>query len=368
MTVKDVQNVIEAWAPREIAWERDNIGLQVGSPDAVVETILVCLDVTEDTIREAIARHANLIISHHPLLFRPLRTIDMRTWTGRCVARLLRSKINLYSAHTNLDFTRGGTSFALAEKLGLTNVDFLLKDFKLKRKVVTFVPPDHVDQVANAMTNAGAGRIGNYESCSFRTRGTGTFKGDERSSPTAGVRGNLEHQEEVRLEMIADQPIVSTVVRAMINAHPYEEVAYDVYPLENVSQDYGMGVIGELPNPLSTGKFTMHVMKSLNVKAIRSTRHGTARIHRVAVCGGSGSELTDEAIRQGAHAFITADVKYHSFQDAADRILLIDAGHYETERPVVDAFTKELKGILKRGGQQLAVYAARTSSNPIVYN
>jgi dinuclear metal center YbgI/SA1388 family protein len=368
MTVRDVQKIIEAWAPQTIAWDKDNIGLQVGSSDAVVRTIFVCLDVTEGTVREAAERRADLIISHHPLLFRPLRSIDLCTLSGRCVAQLLRSRISLYSAHTNLDFARGGTSFALAEKLGLINADFLLKSYRLSKKIVTFVPPDHVDQVAQAMGNAGAGRIGNYELCSFQTRGTGTFKGNDRSTPIVGTRGRIEHAEEIRLEMIVDQPNLQSVISAMIHAHPYEEAAYDVYPLERPSREYGMGVIGELAKPMRVEQFTRHVMKTLNAKTIRSTCPAAIRIRRVAVCGGSGSELTNEAILQGADAFVTADVKYHSFHDAKDRILLIDAGHYETERPVVDALTKRLREDFKKLRTPLRVYAARSSSNPIVYN
>jgi dinuclear metal center YbgI/SA1388 family protein len=368
MTVSDVQKVIEAWAPQEIAWDKDNVGLQVGSPDAIVRTIFVCLDVTEGTVREAAERGVDLVISHHPLLFRPLRSIDLRTLSGRCVAQLLQSGISLYSAHTNLDFAHGGTSFALAEKLGLMKVDFLLKNYRLTKKIVTFVPPDHVDRVTQAMANAGAGRIGNYEFCSFQTNGAGTFKGNDKSTPTIGTRGKLEHAEEIRLEMIVDQPNIQSVVSAMIHAHPYEEPAYDVYPLESPSREYGMGAIGELARPMVTQRFTRHVMKALSAKTVRSTCPSAIRIRRVAVCGGSGSELTNEAIRQGADAFVTADVKYHSFHGAEGRILLIDAGHYETEQPVVDALAKRLKKEFKRLRTPPRVYTARTSSNPIVYN
>jgi dinuclear metal center YbgI/SA1388 family protein len=368
MTVKDIQKIIEGWAPKEIAWEGDNVGLQVGSPDLAVRAILVCLDATEKSIREAAIRRANLIISHHPLLFRPLRAVDLRSRSGRCVARLLKSKISLYSAHTNLDFSRGGTSFALAEKLRLRNMDFLLKSYRLSRKIVTFIPPAYVERVANAMADAGAGRIGNYEVCSFRTAGTGTFKGNERSSPTTGRRGKLEQAEEIRLEMIVDQPNIQSVVRSMVNAHPYEEVAYDIYPLENTSKEYGMGVIGELPKSMSSRQFMNHVRVALGGNTIRSSRTRGNRIRRVAVCGGSGSELTDEAIRQGADAYVTADVKYHSFQDAADQILLVDAGHYETEYPIVDSLVKRLKDDFRLHGIQTPVYATRTSSNPIAYN
>lgn len=368
MTVNDVQKFIEEWAPKEIAWERDNVGLQVGSSDLVVRAILVCLDVSEKCIREAARRRANLIISHHPLLFRPLRSVSLRSWSGRCVAQLLQSRISLYSAHTNLDFAQGGTSFALAEKLKLRNVDFLLKNFKLRKKIVTFIPPAYVERVARAMADAGAGRIGDYELCSFRTVGTGTFKGNERSSPTIGTRGKLELAEEIRFEMIVDQPNVPSVIRALVNAHPYEEVAYDIYPLENLSAEYGMGVIGELPRPMSAQKFVNHVKEMLNGKAIRTSHPGGGRIRRVAVCGGSGSELADEAIRQRADAFVTADVKYHSFQDAAERIFLVDAGHYETEYPVVNSLVEKLRSEFRRHRIETPVFATRTSTNPIVYH
>ncbi len=368
MIVKDVQGIIEGWAPREIAWERDNPGLQVGSPDAPVKAVFICLDVTEDTIREAMRRRADLMISHHPLLFRPIQSVDVRERRGKCIEHLVRSRISLLSAHTNLDFTLGGTSFALAARLGLTHVDFLLKNYRLKKKVVTFVPASHLDRVADAMGKAGAGSIGNYDSCSFRSEGVGTFKGNAESHPSIGRTQQLEHVPEVRLEMIVDQPRLHSVVRNMLRAHPYEEPAYDIYPLENVSPHYGMGVLGELSSPMSEPQLLRHVRKSLKVETLRFTRGPSRRIRRVAACGGSGSELTAEAIRQKADAFITADVKYHAFQDAAERIILIDAGHYETEQPVLDVMAKKLKEEFMRLGTYPPVHVARTSTNPIVYN
>ena len=368
MTVKDVQRIVENWAPKEIAWERDNPGLQVGSPESQVKGIYVCLDVTEAAIREALRRRADLIISHHPLLFRPVRSVDLREKAGRCVSRLLQSQVSLVSAHTNLDFTQGGTSFALATRLGLNNVDFLLKSYRLKKKVVTFVPASHLDRVADAMGRAGAGRIGNYESCSFRTDGVGTFRGNAESRPAVGKKQHLEHVPEVRLEMLVDQSMMSDVVGAMLRSHPYEEPAYDIYPLENATQEYGMGVLGELSSPMSVQQFVRHVRKSLNTGIVRFARGPSNRIRRVAACGGSGSELTDEAVRQNADAFVTADVKYHSFHEAADRIMLIDAGHYETERPVLESLAMKLKEAFARVGSSIPVHVARTSTNPIVYN
>jgi dinuclear metal center YbgI/SA1388 family protein len=368
ITFSDIQRIIETWAPKNIAWERDNIGLQVGSPKSRATRILACLDVTERIIHEASTRSANLIISHHPLLFRPLRNVDTQEHTGRCLDLLVRSGIGLFSAHTNLDFAHGGTSFALAKKLHLVRTDFLSKNYRLSKKIVTFVPESHVERVAAAMGSAGAGRIGNYQSCSFRSQGTGTFQGDKYSNPQIGRKEQLEHVLEVRLEMITEEPDISSVVNALKQVHPYEEIAYDIYPLENASHGFGMGVIGDLPKPMSVRQFILHTKQRLRTRSIRHTPFSAKRIRRVAVCGGSGTELTAEAIRQEADAFVTADVKYHNFQDALGRILLIDAGHYETERPVIDVLVKKLTEEFERGGISIPIVAARTSSNPIVYN
>ncbi|HUI63865.1 MAG TPA: Nif3-like dinuclear metal center hexameric protein, partial [Bacteroidota bacterium] len=201
MTIREIQDIIERWAPPEIAWERDNVGLQVGDPGMRVRGILVALDCTEEVIREAVRRGANLIVSHHPLLFRPLRAVNARSAEGRCVMLLARRQIALYSAHTNLDFTRGGTSFALADALHLKNPSFLKQSYALHDKIVTFVPATHVEAVTEAMALAGAGVIGEYDHCSFRSPGRGTFRGSERSQPALGKRGVLERVEEIRLEM-----------------------------------------------------------------------------------------------------------------------------------------------------------------------
>jgi dinuclear metal center YbgI/SA1388 family protein len=367
MTVIQLQKILEGWSPREIAWERDNVGLQVGKPKGTIRGILVALDVTERIIEEAVTRKANLIVSHHPLLFNPVPSVNEETETGRCIRSLLRRGMNVLTVHTNLDFSRGGTSFALAEVLGLRRVEFLHRGYKLQKKIVTFVPPDHVEKVAQAMAAAGAGRIGNYENCSFRSEGTGTFQGNEKTNPEVGSRGVFERIREVRLEMIASEVSLERVIGAMVTAHPYEEVAYDIYPIENPSPDYGMGVIGDLPKPIPVSTFLRNIKKALKIPCVRASTDRGRSIKRVAVCGGSGSELLDKAIRQGVDAFVTADIRYHTFHDAHDRIVLVDAGHYETERPIVDALVRRLKTELKRLGEPIAVYSSRYSTNPIVY-
>ena len=362
-----MQDILERWAPKSIAWEKDNVGLAVGSPRWAVRGILVALDVTEQTIAEAEKRRTNLLVSHHPLLFRPVRTIDPDTHTGRCIEALVRKKIALYSAHTNLDFTRGGTSFALASALGLQKVDFLMKSYRIQKKIATFVPSTHVDQVTKAMAAAGAGTIGNYELCSFQTEGTGTFQGNMASNPTTGKRGKLERVTEIRVEMVAPEWKLGSVISAMKEVHPYEEVAYDVFPTENISDEYGMGIVGEFERPVELKNLLALVKRSLGTRLLRFARGAKGRIKKVAACGGSGAELMGEAIRQGCDAFITADVKYHGFHDAHERITLIDAGHYETEFPVVSAVVRRLQEEFRRTGQRVPVYATRISTNPIIY-
>jgi len=360
--VKDIAALMERWAPRDFALEKDNVGLQVGSPEARVRRVVVGLDPTEALVREADRRRADLIITHHPLIFTPLRTLNTTTTRGRMLAALLGTGRALYAAHTNLDFAPGGTSFALGELLGLREMRFLTQQSRTYRKVVTFVPADAVDAVAGAMAAAGGGTIGNYDACSFRTEGTGTFRGNARSSPRVGTRGRLERIEEIRLEMLVDKRNLSAVLDAMRRAHPYEEAAYDVYPLENVHPGTGMGVLGALRKPISHTAFLRHVRTTLHAGSLRYTRGRGSRIGTVAVCGGSGRDLLPEAIAAGADAFVTADLRYHDYQDATGAIVAVDAGHYETEFPVVNAIVRYLRDALRQSRARVDVVpvAART--------
>lgn len=367
MTVQDVLRLITTWAPMGIAWEKDNVGLQVGNGAKRVSRICVSLDVTPAVIREAVLKRADLIVSHHPLLFRPPKAITPADETGACVQALIEHNISLISAHTNLDFTRGGTSFALADVLKLRNVQFLYRPYRVQKKIVTFVPQSHLGQVREAMAGAGAGIIGNYDRCSFSVQGTGSFRGNEQARPSVGEKQRLEFVDEVRLEMIADQWNVPRIIQAMKAVHPYEEVAYDVYPLENTHTDYGMGIIGEFTRPLSLGRFLRLVKTRLGTGALRYCVGASANIQRVAACGGSGSELTDTAIAARADAFVTADVKYHDFHHAAGKIVLVDAGHFETEHPVVRSIVRYLETECHKHTARVSVFAARTPSNPVHY-
>jgi len=367
MDVRTVQEIMESWAPRQLAWEKDNTGLQCGDPDDAVRGVLVALDVTDSVLQEAVRHRANLIVSHHPLLFRPVRSVTPRDETGRCLQAALKRNISVYAAHTNLDFAPDGTSFALADAIGLQGSTFLHRPRTLLKKIVTFVPARDADRLAAAMSGAGAGSIGNYRDCTFRAEGTGTFRGNTLASPAVGRKGLLERIPEVRLEMVAAEWRLERVIAAMIKAHPYEEPAYDVHALENWSGEHGMGVVGELPRSEPLAAFLARTKRSLKVQSLRWTGDPRSRIRKVAVCGGSGSELIDEAIRQGSDAFVTADIRYHSFHHAAGSIALVDAGHYETEYPVVPAIVRRLRKEFHRRGDRVAVQAATRSTNPVRY-
>ncbi len=365
MRCERIVKIIEDWAPKSIAWEKDNVGLQVGSLRRDVSNILLCLDVNEDVVDEAVKRKCNLIISHHPLLFRPLKKLDVEKDKGsRIIEKLIKKDITLYSVHTNLDFTKEGVSFQLAKKLGLKNQKFLQNLSSNQNKISVFVPINFADKVAEAMHNAGAGKSGEYSDCSFRSSGTGYFKGSEKSNPSFGVKGKLEKVDEVKIEVLVNSFDVSKVLAAMKQAHPYEEVAYDVYPLVNENVNYGMGVIGVLENELSEKQFLNLVSKSLKIKNFRFTKGLNSKIKKIAVCGGSGSDLLDTALKSGADAFVTADVKYHTFQDAENKILLIDAGHYETEIHALEEIKKRLEKSLS---DKIKVYKFTGNTNPVVF-
>ena len=367
MLCKNVIYYLESWAPKEIAWERDNVGLQVGSENRRLKNILLSLDLTTSVIDEAINRNCNLIITHHPALFYPLHKIDTENdRTSKMIERLLKNNITLYSAHTNLDMAKGGVSFQLANKLKLQNLNFLKNLASNQVKLVVFVPATHINQIADAIHNHGGGIIGEYSHCSFRTTGFGTFMGSLSSNPAIGKKGKLEKAEEIKLEIIVDSFRLSEVISAMKHAHPYEEVAYDFYPLKNENKNYQMGVVGELSTPMTANNFLMYVTTSLKIKNLRYTNGTKQRIKKVAVCGGSGSELIPDVLTNQADAYITADVKYHDFQDAEGKLLLIDAGHYETEIFCVDEIQKRLRKFLINN-PKIKVYKYWGSTNPVIF-
>ncbi len=367
MKCSKIIEFFEDWAPSANAWERDNTGLQVGNEDRKIKNILLSLDLNNNVVDEAIKRNCNLIITHHPLLFNPVYNINT-TKDPRSVVieKLLKKDINVFSAHTNLDFTRDGVSFQLAKVLGLKNIRFLknLKDDQYK--LVVFIPNEYLEKVAKAIHTAGGGVIGEYSNCGFRLKGTGTFKGSVNSNPSIGKKDKLEKVEETRLEVLINKSNLKNVVSSMIKVHPYEEVAYDIYPLKNENVNFGFGAVGEFTTGMTVQQFYKILSKNLKLKNFRYTQGNSKSIKKVAVCGGSCSELVNSAISSGADAFVTADLKYHTFQDAKEKILLIDAGHYETEVPVLNEVKKRLEKIL-RDNKSVKVFKYSGSTNPVLF-
>ncbi len=367
MTVGKFQHLLEEWIPPATAWKGDNSGLQVGRTSAEISNILLALDVTLDVAREATARNANLIVTHHPLLFHPLRSLTEKSRAGEIALHLAERKINLYAAHTNLDQVLDGVSFVMATLLGLENIRTLSPLPGTLVKLAVFVPASHLEKVAAAMHAAGGGRFTNYQECSFRSEGIGTFKGMEGAKPFIGTKGVLERTPEVKLEMLVETWDLDAAMAAMFREHPYEEVAYDVYPLNNESSEFGLGAVGELPSPLPRGRFLALVKKAFGTPMLRYTGKTTKSVRKVAVCGGAGSELLPIAIRKGSDAFITADVKYHGFQDAERNLLLIDAGHFETEHPILRTLALRVKEIVRREKATSKVFITTKNTNPVSY-
>lgn len=366
MLCKEIIKYIEDWAPLEIAWEKDNVGLQVGNPSGKIIGVLLALEFTEYVLKESLSRKCNLIITHHPFIFNPIKKLNFQSDTSaKLIRELIKNNINLYSAHTNLDFTKDGVSFRLAQIIGLKEISFLHNLQNNQLKLVVFVPVAYVENVASAIFEAGGGIIGEYRNCSYRLNGTGTFKGSESSNPAIGQKGIYEKVEEVRIEVLVNNWSLKKVLTAMIDTHPYEEPAYDVYPLQNSNANFGIGALGLLSSKMKVEEFLLHVAEKLKAKNLRYTNGTKKTIKKVAVCGGSGSDLLNEAIKLGADAFITADVKYHSFHDANKKILLVDAGHYETEIHILDELKERLEKFLINSN--ISIYRYRGSTNPVHY-
>ncbi|RRB02581.1 Nif3-like dinuclear metal center hexameric protein [Larkinella rosea] len=371
MKIQDITAYLEQWAPLAYQESYDNAGLIVGNSAAAVTGVLVTLDVTEAVVEEAIRKNCNLIVAHHPIVFRGLKKLNGRNYVERVVIQAIKNDIAIYATHTNLDNIAGGVSFKIAEKLGLTNVRVLAPKSGMLTKLVTFVPNEkespayrHATQaVLDALYDAGVGQIGKYSHCSFQTEGTGTFQGNEDSNPTLGTAGEDQSAHENRVEVIFPAHLQNNVLAALRKVHPYEEVAYYLTSLTNENQEVGSGAVGELPEAMPETGFLAHLKKQMNLSVIRHTALRDQPVRRVAVCGGAGGFLLNDAIRAGADVFITADYKYHEFFDADHRILISDIGHYESE-----VYTKELiQQYLLKKNDTFAVILSEIDTNPVLY-
>ncbi len=367
MMIKELVSYLEEWAPPGAAWEKDNIGLLVGAENQKLKKIFLCLELNRDSLEAAIKQNCNLIITHHPFIFKPFKKINFtKDPKAELLKQLIKNDIALFSAHTNLDFTKDGVSYELANRLGLKNITFLKSQEANQLKIVVFVPNEFLENVSTALFDAGAGIIGDYDKCSYRLEGTGTFFGGEETSPVVGEKGKLEKVSETRLEVLVDQWKLNKVIKALLKSHPYEEPAYDIYPLKNKNVNYGFGAIGELERTYSQKEFLDLVIKKLKCKNLRYTE-GKGRVKKVAVCGGSGADLLNNAIISGADAYVTADIKYHTFEEARGKLLLIDAGHYETEVPVLDVLKKRIINFLNEHNYTVDVIKFKGSTNPVKF-
>jgi dinuclear metal center YbgI/SA1388 family protein len=362
--IKDIAEHLESIAPPVLQESYDNSGLLLGDASREVTKILVCLDSTEAVIDEAITKGCNLVVAHHPIIWGGLKRINGKNETERVVIKAIKNDIAVYACHTNLDKVASGVNKKFAERLQLKNTSILKPETGLLRKLVTFVPKDALEMVRTAICEAGAGAIGNYDSCTFQTEGTGTFRGNSDANPFVGQKGELHREPEFRLETIFPSNLQPKILKALLAAHPYEEVAYDIYPLENANQQIGYGMIGELPREMTVSDFLGFVKIQLHTEAIRYVNTRPDRLIRnVAVCGGVGHFMLRQAIGAGADAYITADVKYHEIMEAENHLLYADIGHYESEKHTMELFIE----LISQKFPNIALLFSELNINPVHY-
>ena len=363
ITIGDVVKHLETLAPPAFQEDYDNSGLITGDPTLAVTSVVVTLDCTEEVVHEAVVLGANLIIAHHPIVFRGLKKITGKNYVERTVIKAIKHDVAIFAIHTNLDNVYSGVNRKIAEQIGLTNLRILKPRRETLGKLVTFVPKENAEQVLAALHEAGAGNIGNYKNCSFTVEGTGSFMPTGSAQPHIGETGVQEKVNEVRAEVIFPLHLEGRILAALREAHPYEEVAYYVQHIVNENQEVGSGMIGELEDGEEPIGFLERLKNSMNTKCVRHTSIVRLEIKRVAVCGGSGSFLLQDAIRAKADVFVSADFKYHEFFDSDGKIIIADIGHYESEQ-----FTKELiSEVLREKFRTFAINFSKTVTNPIRY-
>ena len=363
MLIHDICSLLEDFAPLSLQESYDNAGLLIGSRHREIKGVLLCIDVTESVVKEAITTGCNLIVSHHPLIFKGLKRITEDDYVQRCVILAIQNDIAIYAAHTNMDSVLHGVNGKICEKIGLIDCRILAPLNDRLLKLVTFVPNSATSQVREALFAAGAGQIGNYDNCSYNSEGFGTFRAHEGCHPFVGELNELHREPETRIEVIVPSYLKPQVQQALISAHPYEEPAFDWIPLDNIWQQAGMGMVGKLPDPEEESALLQRIKALFNAGAIRHTALRGKPAKTIAVCGGAGASLLSTAIRAKADLFISADFKYHDFFGAENRILVADIGHYESEQ-----FTKEI--FFEQIQKKLPTFAVRFSecnTNPVNY-
>ncbi|HXA01531.1 MAG TPA: Nif3-like dinuclear metal center hexameric protein [Cytophagaceae bacterium] len=361
--IKDLTSVLEQFAPLAYQESYDNCGLLTGSSETEVKAVLIALDVTEEVVDEAIKKGCDLIIAHHPIIFKGLKKLTGSNYVERTLIKALKNDIAIYAIHTNLDNVMGGVNSKICQKLGLKNTSVLVPKTHQLKKLITFIPVEKTEEVLKVIYHAGAGQIGNYSECSFRVEGTGSFKPNEAAYPAIGSANKVEFVKENRVEVIFPGYLESKVISALIKAHPYEEPAFDLNLLENNNKGIGSGMIGELEPALDETAFLHYLKERMGLKVIKHTKLLGRKISKVAVCGGAGSFLLKNAVKAEAQVFISSDFKYHEFFDAENDIIIADIGHYESE-----VYTKELiYELLIQKFSNIALVLSVSNTNPISY-
>lgn len=369
-TIKEITSLLETLAPTAYAEDFDNVGLLVGNPETEITGILVCHDALENVIDEAISKKCNLVVCFHPILFSSLKKITGKNYVERAVIKAIKNDIAIYALHTALDNHQNGVNKLFCDALGIIKPKILIPKQNYIRKLVTYTLPENAEEVRNALFNEGAGTIGNYENCSFNSQGIGTYMGNERSNPEIGERFEFVENKEIKIEVTFEKHLEQKILKALFNAHSYEEVAYEIYSLENAHQNIGLGMIGQLEKPMNEKDFLLFVKEKMQAKSIRHSEFTGKSIQKVAVLGGSGSFAIKNAIAAGADAFLTADLKYHNFYEAENQLLLADIGHFESERYTKNYIVDFLrKKILNFAPVSLisGIILSEENTNPVKY-
>ena len=363
MKIKDIIIVLEEMAPLAYAEDFDNVGLLVGNNDEEATGVLVCHDALESVIDEAITKKCNLVVCFHPILFSGIKKITGKNYVERSIIKAVKNDIAIYAVHTALDNHKNGVNKIFCDALGLTNTKILVPKSNFIQKLVTYTIPENMEKVRNALFDAGAGKIGNYEDCSFTSQGVGPYMGNENSNPEIGERFEFVEAKEIKIEVTFEKHLQSKILKALFNNHIYEEVAYEIYDLQNAHQSIGLGMVGELEKPLTEVEFLELVKNKMQCGGIRHSALLGKSIKKVAVLGGSGSFAIKNAIQAGADVFLTADLKYHNFYESENQIVLADIGHFESER-----YTKNyIVDYLKEKITNFAFVLSEENTNPVKY-
>ena len=361
--IKEILPILDELAPLAYAEDFDNVGLLVGDVESTLTGILVCHDALETVIDEAIAKKCNLVVCFHPILFSGLKKITGKNYVERAVIKAIKNDIAIYAVHTALDNHPNGVNTLFCNALGILNSSVLVPKSDFIQKLVTYAPVEDAATIRTALFAAGAGTIGNYENCSFSSTGTGTYQGNENSNPVVGERFEMVAAQEVKIEVTFEKHLQSKILKALFASHRYEEVAYEVYSLQNSHQNIGLGRIGQLEHPMDEVEFLTMVKSKLDCGGIRHSAFLGKKIQKVAVLGGSGSFAIKNALQVGADCYLTADLKYHNFYEAEGKMLLADIGHFESER-----FTKNyIVDFLKEKITNFAVVLSEENTNPVKY-